>query len=388
MIPKPLSQIQLTDLQSLIGNVRESKTIEFKQAMPAKSEKEVVQFLAAVSALANTAGGDLLIGIDATDGVATAVKGIPDVGFDAEQLRLEQLLADNIEPRLPPVTFHSVKCGNGNHVVIVRVPQSWLSPHRVTKNDKFYGRNSAGKYPLDVGELRNAFVLRENVAERIREFRRSRLLKIMNGDTPVSLEPTASMVLHVIPLPSFGDRRLINVAQELEARPVTLPVPLGSQGVGHGVNLDGLFIYSGPSLNEAHGYGLLFRDACIEGVKQLSVRDGGPYIAGSVFEQDVVRTLRTYMQTCAQLEAGFPLYVGLSFCNAKGCSLAHVAGGIWETNRVTLKDEVIALPECLVESETADLPRLLKPIFDMVWNAFGYSRSDKYDQNGNWIGTA
>jgi hypothetical protein len=196
------------------------------------------------------------------------------------------------------------------------------------------------------------------------------------------------MVLHVIPIPSFSDRRLMNVAQELEARPVTLPVPLGSRGVGHGVNLDGLFIYSGPSLNECHGYGLLFRDAAIEGVKQLSIRDGGPYIAGSVFENDVVSTLKIYMKTCAQLEAGLPLYVGLSFCNARGCTLAYDGGGVWTSNGVTLNEEVIALPECMIESDTADLPSLLKPVFDMVWNAFGHSKSDKYDQNGKWVGVA
>jgi hypothetical protein len=226
MISKSLDQIQLGDLQNLLNNVRESKTIEFKQSMPAKTDREVLQFLAAVSSFANTTGGDLLIGVSSTDGIASGLPGIPSSGFDGEKLRLEQLLADNIDPRLPPVRFHSIECGNGNHVVLVRVPHSWLAPHRINKDNKFYGQNSAGKYPLDVGGLRNAFVLRESVSERIREFRRNRLLKIASGDTPVPLEPSTSMVLHVVPIPSFGDRRLINVAEELTARPVTLPVPL------------------------------------------------------------------------------------------------------------------------------------------------------------------
>jgi hypothetical protein len=253
MISKPLLEIQLADLRSLLGKVREGKTIEYKQVMPAKTDREVIQFLSTVSALANTAGGDLLIGISSVDGLASAIPGVPIGGFDSEKLRLEQLLADNIEPRLPPVAFHSVECGDGDHVVIIRIPRSWLAPHRVNKDNKFYGRNSAGKYALDVGELRNAFVLRESVAERVREFRRNRLLKIMNSDTPAPLVPSTSMVLHVVPLPSFGDRRLINVAEELAARPVTMPVPLGSQGVGNGVNLDGVFVYAGPSLEECHG---------------------------------------------------------------------------------------------------------------------------------------
>ena len=389
MLQKKLDKIDLTDLERLLGIAREGKTLEFKQVMPAKSDREVIQFLAAVSAFANSRGGDLLVGIAAEDGVATSISGISLTGFDDEKLRLEQLLADNIEPRLPVVGFHSVPCGNGNHVVVVRVQGSWLSPHRVLKNDKFYGRNSAGKYPLDVGELRNAFALREGVSERIRAFRSDRLAKIAAGDTPCRLRPSTSMVLHVVPIPSFGDRRLINVAEELSSRPVTLPVPLGSQGAGHGVNLDGVFLYSGPSMTESHGYGLLFRDGAIEGVKQLSLlEDNTPYIAGAIFEQDILATLKIYMKTCEQLDAGLPLFVGLSFCNARGCVLRAASSGVWTTNGVALNKEVIVLPECIVESADADLPRILKPIFDVVWNGFGYMRSEKYDQNGGWIGTA
>lgn len=120
-------------------------------------------------------------------------------------------------------------------------------------------------------------------------------------------------MLHVVPLPSFGDRRLINVTDVLNARPVTMPIPLGSQGSGTGANLDGVFVYSGPSFTQSHGYGLLFRDGAIEGVKQLSVDKGVPYLPGAVFEQDIVWTLQSYLRTCAELETGFPVYVGRPF---------------------------------------------------------------------------
>jgi hypothetical protein len=51
----------------------------------------------------------------------------------------------------------------------------------VSKNYKFYGRNSAGKYPPDVGELRTAFTLSETVAERIRNFRVDRIARLALG---------------------------------------------------------------------------------------------------------------------------------------------------------------------------------------------------------------
>jgi hypothetical protein len=53
----------------------------------------------------------------------------------------------------------------------VRAHRSWLAPHRVVTNDKLYGRNSAGKYPLDVSESRTAFVLADSVPDLIRNFR-------------------------------------------------------------------------------------------------------------------------------------------------------------------------------------------------------------------------
>jgi hypothetical protein len=52
MISKPLTEIQLPDIRRLLGNVREGKTIEYKQAMPAKTDKEVIQFLGAPTRLA------------------------------------------------------------------------------------------------------------------------------------------------------------------------------------------------------------------------------------------------------------------------------------------------------------------------------------------------
>ena len=162
MIPKLLDTIVAADLQALIDNeVRESKTIEYKRELPGNADSEKVPFLAAVSSFANTGGGDLLLGVEAEGGLPTAFPGLDIPDLDREKLRLEQIVANGLEPRLPRIDLHPVEVADGQHVVVVRVPKSWTSPHRVKKNNQFYGRNSAGKYPLDVGELRTAFTLSE-----------------------------------------------------------------------------------------------------------------------------------------------------------------------------------------------------------------------------------
>ncbi|MBM3483735.1 MAG: hypothetical protein FJX66_10590 [Alphaproteobacteria bacterium] len=90
MIPGRIDDIDVGSLRALIANgVREGKTIEYKRAMPGGAESEVVPFLATVSSLANTAGGDLLLGVEATDGVPTALPGIEIDNLDRENLRFE-----------------------------------------------------------------------------------------------------------------------------------------------------------------------------------------------------------------------------------------------------------------------------------------------------------
>ena len=189
MIQKLIHEITLADLQALVGVVREDRTLEFKREMPGKAESELGPFLAGISSLANTNGGDFVIGIAANDGLAEATPGIAIASLDAEKLRIEQLVANGLEPRLPSIDIVGIETTVGCYVIVVRVRRSWVGPHRVKANSRFYGRNSAGKYPLDVGELRTAFVLGEFVADRMRAFRTDRLIRIGLDATPVRLSP-------------------------------------------------------------------------------------------------------------------------------------------------------------------------------------------------------
>ena len=167
--------------------VGEGKTLEYKREMPGGPDGGRVRFLKAVSVFANTAGGDLLLGVEAVDGVAAALPGVDLDNPDGETLRLENMIRDGLEPRLPRVEVCPVKIAEHRYVLVVRVPRSWIAPHRVRKNRQFYARNAAGAYPLDVGELRAAFTMSETVAARIRDFRTYRLARIHGRETPVGL---------------------------------------------------------------------------------------------------------------------------------------------------------------------------------------------------------
>ena len=44
------------------------------------------------------------------------------------------------------------------------------------------------------------------------------------------------------------------------------------------------------------------------------------------------------------------------------------------------------LPEVTIEDRSEQPYNILRPVFDMVWNGFGFIRSLNYDEQGNWRG--
>ena len=203
---KTLESIEESDLQELIENgVLEGKFLEYKKSLPGETDSEKKEFLADVSSFANAAGGQLILGIRESDNVPTEVCGTEVSTPDKEIQRLENMVRDGIDPRLPGVSMRHLNLQNSRTAFIMRIPRSFASPHMVTLrgHSKFYSRNSIGKYPLDVDELRAAFVLSEATADRIRNFRIERLGRIIAGETPVPMDDVAKIVLHVIPLGAF-----------------------------------------------------------------------------------------------------------------------------------------------------------------------------------------
>ena len=185
MLPVGIDDVDRAALRALVENrVPEGKTIEYKGKLPGRSESDVVPMLGAVASFANTAGGDLLLGVDARDGIPVELSGMEIGNPDGEVLRLEHMLLNGLQPRVPRVDLRAVEVATGKFVVLIRVPRSWIGPHRVAKNSKFYARTSAGRYELDVGELRTAFTMSESIPARIRDFRTERLAKIHSRDTP------------------------------------------------------------------------------------------------------------------------------------------------------------------------------------------------------------
>lgn len=155
----PIDQIDEQRLQTLLdARAAESRTIEYKRTTYGNASADYSEFLADTSSFANTAGGDLVLGLAARDGVPTAIEQLT-MPIEPEILRLEQMARGGLQPRIANITFHAVPIQAGGNVLVIRIPRSYAGPHRVVRqnSNRFWARSAAGKYEPDIAELRALF---------------------------------------------------------------------------------------------------------------------------------------------------------------------------------------------------------------------------------------
>jgi len=384
MIPKDFDQIDSADIQALLDDsVNESKTLEYKRDLPDQTEKARHGFLAAVASFANTDGGDLIYGVEARDGVPLSITGIGEEPVDKIMLKLESMVRSSIEPRLPKLGLKVVSTPTGD-TLIARIEKSWTAPHRVSARESgpFYARHSTGKFEMDVAELRTAFALSETTSQRIENFHNDRVGRIFNHHTPVEIHTGYKIALHIIPLFAFASRSQIDMRVYMEQ--MRKFYPLGREQVQHTrINLDGMlnYTYAGDSGRSA-AYTQIFRSGIVEAV--LSDDDGRKDIDSYIYEHHVWRAIGRYLDLLSQMEIVPPFYIFLSLIGVSGYKF-RVPNRVIGYEVSTSDQHIISLPEIVVTDPTTPPHKLMRPAFDMVWNAFGYGESQNYDAQGAWI---
>jgi hypothetical protein len=383
MLTKPIDQLAEADFRALIANhTAESQTLDFKRVLPGRDNAARHEFCADVCAFANASGGDLLFGIDEdADGKAAAVVPLTE-NPDDEQLRLQDLALNGLEPRITGLQVRSVPV-TGGHVFVVYVPRSWAGPHRVRTNQHFYLREGARKRQLDVPEIRSAFVRSENQAERIRSFRAERIGKILIGDTPVPLLAGTIGVLHIIPMQPREPAQTVDPMVYLRER--CLPMVSGGDGGSFKVNLDGALQFRWGE-HGSGGYTQFFRDGRVEAVRVFTtlLRNGRINIASVAYERELIEFYDQMTPEMLRLGLGPPfavLYSLLRLSNAQlGLDREQFSGDDGRFDR-----DIVLLPDTTIENTTAG-QFALRSMFDLVWQSAGIGASANYDSRGNWVG--
>jgi len=377
------------DLQELISNgVTERQNIDYKEAFTGTNDDAKREFLADVSSFANTAGGHLVYGISEAAGIPTGLPGVVISDFDAEKLRLENLLRDGILPRISGIEISErIPLASGTSAFVIRIPRSLISPHMVSFKgfSKFYAQNSAGKYQLDVGQLRRAFAFSASLAEKIRDFRADRIAKIAAGIMPVKLIARSTVVLHMIPLTAFETGQtfsaieLTNTIKPGEAFPI-----YSDNAFAVRVNFDGLVVFATFGDGQSTSYLQVFKNGIVESVS-AELMYGSTVIHGAWLEGHLVRkSVPSYLKCLQKLKVPPPIFAGLSLVGVASHTMEAAKPSPFGQPQPLGRD-ILILPEVVFETYGADVATTLKPVFDSVWNAAGKVESPFYEGN-EWKG--
>jgi hypothetical protein len=383
MIKRRLEEITPIDLLALVdGGVSEGRTIEYKQELPGNGDDQKKEFLADVSSFANAGGGDLIYGVEEEreknqpTGIPKVVIGLSGINADKEVLRLQQIVREGIDPRISGVGIRAVDGFASGPSIVIRIPRSLAAPHMVKfkNSSRFYSRTSAGKYQLDVHEIRAAFELSGDFARRMRDFVAERVGRIVANDTVVHLRPGPVVVLHVLPFASFdpaGAREVPGFASADYIEPFC--------GAGTlRLNFDGKLAYSWD-VDGSKGYAEFFRNGILEIVDadMCWEQDGAKRVRIELLETSTRKAIIAFLRRAQLMQLAPPYFVILSLSGFRGAYLCFSEQFFRGDPRPFDRDS-IQTPEVVIESAEIDVARIraaMRPAFDTLWQASGYKHS-------------
>jgi len=195
----------------------------------------------------------------------------------------------------------------------------------------------------------------------------------------------------VVPLAAFGSK-----AGTLDMKAVST---LDTQGFlkpirrflsSRRFNLDGYLGIAQYRIGPCDAYLQVFRNGCIEAVDVQMIRrsDDHRLIPSLSLEQNVAEAVAGYLDLLRKLDMDLPVFVMLSLMGIEGFSMA--SSGLIpsdEIDMISIDRDVLLLPELLIDEHSGqaqDTARILRPLFDTLWQASGRNGSPNYDQEGNW----
>jgi predicted HTH transcriptional regulator len=194
----PLDKVDASYLQELCDrSEEESQTLDFKQTLPGKEDKDKTEFAKDVCAFANADGGTLIYGIAEADGKASKVLAIQGIkSSDIEQRRLRSIVASRIEPPVTGISMRIVEMQNGL-ALLLQVPASFDGPHCVKDREqrRFVIRNGAGTSDMTYEQIRTAFDRNATLTKKANEFVGSRRAMIATRATSPTLATGACVYL-------------------------------------------------------------------------------------------------------------------------------------------------------------------------------------------------
>jgi hypothetical protein len=163
--------------------------------------------------------------------------------------------------------------------------------------------------------------------------------------------------------------------------------PMYAHGWSHRFNFDGFATFSGNGRSPTcTSYLQLFRDGTIEAVEAsiIGVKNGGRKLIPSLlYEREIIKTFEQCL--LFQRDLGFdpPIFVMLTLLGVRGYLMG--VDNVMDPPADPIDKDDLLLPDLIIETYEIKSDKILRDIFDAIWQAAGWPCSMNYDDNGNWV---
>jgi hypothetical protein len=161
-------------------------------------------------------------------------------------------------------------------------------------------------------------------------------------------------------------------------------MPLSGGGNSR-LNLDGYLIFTGGGGQPSQAYTQLYRNGIVESVHvyPLYGEDKSINLPSTSYERIILTGLSRYLQKFRNLGIEPPIYIFLALTGVANSVFVVPPGRDFDNYTTVDRDELI-LPEITIEEYGVEPALYMKPLFDMIWNAYGFRKSLNYDDQGKW----
>jgi hypothetical protein len=121
----------------------------------------------------------------------------------------------------------------------------------------------------------------------------------------------------------------------------------------------------------------------VNGFSLAREHKGKMLIPSIAYEQVVFQYLPTCFQVLKEIGASAPVVIALTLTNTRGLWMGM---DFFEFDQgYQIEADTLVLPETVIEDFSTPPGKILKPLFDLVWNACGFPSSRNRDTEGNWV---
>lgn len=208
---RSLYDLSIDDFISLINKrVPEGPNIEYKETAYSGRSQDIREMLRDISALANSEGGYLIMGIK-EDNRSRAIELTPITNPQEKKQAIHQACLDCIQDRIQGLEIQAFETGENQGLIVVHVPSSEYRPHMMIRDHStdLFKRYGTDKRPMLISEIREQILSNPRFQRLIELDLITRGYTLSKGTRPRTIEPPYIQIYTEAAVEQFIRRYLI-----------------------------------------------------------------------------------------------------------------------------------------------------------------------------------